>query len=248
MPSSNPDMHVIPYGDETIRFTLRRQPARTTRTIAIHVEPDGRVIVDAPESAQLSKVLEAVRKRSRWISSHLGAVQVRLANVLPREYVSGETCLYLGRRYLLKVVMHGEMASGARMRGAYLEVVVPERELATVRAQLDGWFRLRAREVFSERLRAIASSLPWVKTLPPVRLQRMKVQWGSCSPSGRLTLNPLLVKAPRECVDYVMLHELCHLRHHNHSKDFYKVLDRYMPRWREIKDRLDGMAERILCE
>ncbi len=74
----------------------------------------------------------------------------------------------------------------------------------------------------------------------------MKVQWGSCSPAGRITLNPHLVKAPRECIDYVLLHELCHLRHHNHSPQFYRSLDRHMPRWRAIKERLDGMAEQVL--
>lgn len=73
----------------------------------------------------------------------------------------------------------------------------------------------------------------------------MKVQWGSCSPAGRITLNPLLVKAPRECIDYVLLHELCHLLNHNHSPKFYKTLDRQMPRWRAIKEKLDNMVEEI---
>lgn len=73
----------------------------------------------------------------------------------------------------------------------------------------------------------------------------MTVQWGSCSPSGRITLNPLLVKTPRECIDYVLLHELCHLLHHNHSPRFYRALDRHMPNWRAVKERLDEMAEDV---
>ena len=77
-------------------------------------------------------------------------------------------------------------------------------------------------------------------------MQDMKVQWGSCSPAGRITLNPHLVKAPRECIDYVLLHELCHLRHHNHSTRFYKALDANMPHWRAVKQRLDAMAEQLL--
>ena len=87
---------------------------------------------------------------------------------------------------------------------------------------------------------------PGALALPALRLQHMKVQWGSCSPAGRITLNPHLVKAPRECIDYVLLHELCHLRHHNHSARFYKALGTQMPRWRAVKQRLDAMAEQLL--
>jgi predicted metal-dependent hydrolase len=73
----------------------------------------------------------------------------------------------------------------------------------------------------------------------------MTVQWGSCSPAGRITLNPMLVKAPRECIDYVVLHELVHLQHHHHGAAFYRALDRHMPGWRVVKAKLDGMAEDV---
>ena len=79
-----------------------------------------------------------------------------------------------------------------------------------------------------------------------MRLQTMKVQWGSCSPAGRLTLNPHLIKVPGECIDYVLLHELCHLKEHNHSQKFYKLLERYLPLWRSKKQRLDDLADIVL--
>lgn len=239
--------HSFQYGDERIRFTVRHQPERKVNRLAIHVEPDGRVVVDAPTSASREQVLSAVKKRSRWISQHLNAVRARLAHVLPREYVSGESLVYLGRRYRLKVRVVAGAPASAGMRGAYIEVTVPVRDPMHIRAELEGWFRSRAKEVFMDRIQAVAVPLRWVRQLPPVRLQTMKVQWGSCSPAGRITLNPQLVKAPRECIDYVLLHELCHLRYHNHSPQFYKALDSHMPRWRSIKERLDGMAEQVLC-
>ena len=238
--------HSFRYGDERIQFSLRQQPDRKLNRVAIHVEPDGRVVVDAPATASLDTVLMAVKKRSRWIGKHLAVVRARLAHVLPREYVSGESVFYLGRRYRLKVRVVVDESAAARMRGAFMEVSVPERRTDLIRAQLDAWFRVHAREVFKERLMAITASLRWVRQLPPTRLQSMKVQWGSCSPAGRITLNPHLVKAPRECIDYVLLHELCHLRHHNHSTRFYKALDAHMPRWRTVKQRLDAMAEQLL--
>ena len=239
-------MRSFKYGDERIRFTVRPQPERNLNRIAIHVEPDGRVIVDAPSDASADTVLTAVKKRARWISTHLAAIRARLAHVLPREYLSGESLFYLGRRYQLKVLVVAGSPAKARMRGPLIEVSVPERKRELVRVQLDAWFRTRAREVFKERIKAMAASLRWVRELPALRLQNMKVQWGSCSPAGRITVNPHLVKAPRECIDYVLLHELCHLRHHNHSARFYESLDAHMPRWRAVKQRLDAMAEHLL--
>ena len=237
--------HSVQYGAELIRFGLRRQPSRTAQRLAIHVEPDGRVLVDAPEATPIDTVLKAVKKRSRWISQHVGAARERLAHVLPREYVSGESLHYLGRRYRLKVVVQAGAAPDARMRGGFIVVTVPEHSPVMIRAALDAWYRLRARELFADRLAAVAAPLRWVKQTPPTRLQFMTVQWGSCSPAGRITLNPLLVKAPRECIDYVLLHELCHLLHHNHSPKFYKALDRHMPQWRAIKEKLDNMVEEV---
>lgn len=76
----------------------------------------------------------------------------------------------------------------------------------------------------------------------------MKKQWGSCSPQGILSLNPHLVKAPRECVDYVILHEFCHIKEHNHSKKFYTLLHQHMPEWESIKAKLDSMSEILLAE
>ena len=76
----------------------------------------------------------------------------------------------------------------------------------------------------------------------------MRRQWGSCSPTGTLLLNLHLVKAPARCIDYVLFHELCHLREHNHSKAFYTLLERFLPDWETVKDKLDNMAEVLLNE
>ena len=89
----------------------------------------------------------------------------------------------------------------------------------------------QARE-FAKSMAELVVHLPWVKEAPPMALRVMQSRWGSCSPNGRLTLNPLLVRAPREAVDYVIVHELCHLRHHHHGPAFYRLLGRYVPAWK----------------
>lgn len=85
-----------------------------------------------------------------------------------------------------------------------------------------------------------------VAAKPPLRILSMQTQWGSCSPSGRVTLNPHLVKASRECIDHVILHELCHIAEHNHSERFYRLMQQVMPQWEKTKKRLDGMAAALL--
>lgn len=238
--------HWVAYGDELIVFTLCRQTSRVVPRIAIHVEPNGRVKVDAPASTPIQDVFSAVRKRSRWISQHVATARARIAHVLPREYVSGESIHFLGKRYRLKVVVQTDVASDAKLRGAFVVVSVPRHDAALIRACIDAWYRDRARKVFESRLQAVAEPLSWVHHLPPFRLQLMTRQWGSCSPSGRLTLNPWLVAAPREAIDYVLLHELCHLKHHNHSQSFYALLARHLPDWKRVKGQLDSQVELLL--
>jgi predicted metal-dependent hydrolase len=238
--------HSVPYGDERIRFNLRRQPWRTHNRVAIHVEPDGCVLVDAPSDASLEQVKTAVIKRARWIGGHVNAAKNRRAQMLPREYVSGESLLYLGRRYRLKVLAARNTVPAAAMRGPFVEVRLATRDPQAVRKVLEDWYRERAKALLPQRLAAVAAPLRWVCEMPPMRLQTMARQWGSCSPGGRITLNPALVKAPRECIDYVLLHELCHLKHHNHSPKFYRMLDQQMPGWHCVKDRLDSLSEQLL--
>lgn len=241
-----PQILRIRYGDEVISCEVRSQATRTQQRLSIHVEPCGRVLVDAPVGVEAARLLEGVKRRARWISQQLEGFRILSAHAIPQEYVSGESLLYLGRQYRLRVMVDASSEPVARMRGAFIEVTTPERDPGIVATALMSWYRQRAREVFSQRLPVVAGPLRWVRQLPPTRLQFMKLQWGNCSPNGRITLNPWLVRAPRDAVDYVLLHEMCHLRHHNHSRAFYATLDRHMPNWKQIKAQLDGRAAEYL--
>lgn len=111
-----------------------------------------------------------------------------------------------------------------------------------------GEVRGLAADIFSRRFAEIAEHVVWLKTIPQWRLVSMRKQWGSCSTKGVILLNTHLVKAPRNCVDYVITHELCHLQEHNHSPRYYRLLGQLMPEWQSIKAKLDGMAELLLNE
>lgn len=237
----------IIYGDERLAFSVRFLP-RPQRRVAIHVMPDGAVLVDAPQDTDLVAVKDAVRQRARWIWQQLQAHRERQHHVTPREYVSGETHFYLGRRHMLKVQLTPAGAdAGVRLLRGRLEVSTHQRDAATVRGLLDAWYRAHAGEVFARVLAEVAQRMRLREAEPPPwRLLSMRTQWGSCSPRGELLLNPHLVKAPRACIEYVVAHELCHLREHNHSPRFYRLLSATLPDWAERKAELDGLAEQLL--
>jgi len=235
----------VSYGDDTLVFSVsyREHLADKAR---IHVEPDRRIVVDAPPHTPMKEIKQAVLKRARWIRNQLARLDAVHRHALERQHVSGETHWYLGKRYLLKV-RDAKVDSGAvKLRRGRFDVFVPGRDPASVREALDDWYRAKALKVFGRRLAYLCPNLSWVKGIPEWRLRPMQKQWGSCSPNGRLSLNPMLVKAPRLCIDYVIIHELCHLKHHNHSDAYYALLTRRLPDWQERKQRLDDLAERIL--
>lgn len=233
------------YGDEPIRFERVNRVSQKSQVL-IKVHPDCRIQVAAPHSVSNDEVLNAVKKRARWIWLQLRDFRQQLEHVTPRRYISGEGHYYLGKQHMLKVVEDKAEIPRVKLLRGRLEVVVRERHPETVRQLLDRWYKQRAREVFARRLNEVMAQALWVEKLPAMRIQTMQTQWGSCSPSGRLTLNPHLVKAPRECIDYVILHELCHLAEHNHSERFYRLMNQVMPGWEKVKTRLDNMASKLL--
>lgn len=234
------------YGDELITFERVQRPQATGKVL-IKVHPDCRVVVSAPENATSEAVLYAVKQRSRWIYEQLRKFSQQLEHVTLRQYISGESHYYLGKQYQLKVNVEPDQVQGVKLLRGKLEVSVRARDAVKVRILLTDWYKSRAREVFARRLDALLEQALWVQDRPPIRILTMQTQWGSCSPNGRITLNPHLVKAPRDCIDYVILHELCHIAEHNHSDRFYRLLDQVMPRWEKTKQRLDGLASRILA-
>ncbi len=237
--------HTINYGDRLIRFTVFRKPTIHNK-IAIHVQPDARVIVDAPSESGIAEIKRAVTKRAAWVTKNVANTEKQLLNAEHYQYVSGETHWYLGRRYLLKTRVARTERPNTKLTHGQLQLTCASRDPNIVRDVLDAWYARRARIVFEKRIMEVASKCPWIKTTPVWKIRSMKKQWGSCSPKGVVSLNRNLIKAPTDCIDYVVLHELCHLKHHDHSKGFYKLLDRSMPNWRDVKLRLDSYAEVFL--
>lgn len=226
---------MIEYGRETIRYEVRFLPSR--RTLGIEVHPDQRVVIRAPLGCAEDVIADRVRKRASWISRQIADFQRYSPRTPPRQFVSGEAHLYLGRQYRLKVGV-GETASICMTRGQLLVTVPGNADPDRVRAMLQRWYLERARKTFGE---VLEQCLPRFKghQLPRLIVRAMQSRWGSLSPAGNMTLNASLVRAPRACIEYVVTHELCHLRHRDHDASFFRLLGRMMPDWEERKRRLE---------
>jgi predicted metal-dependent hydrolase len=227
-------LHYVEYGAERIGYQIHRSAKR--QTLGIEVHPNLQVIVRAPPHCGEDLIAQRVRRRAAWISRRLAEFQRYIPRTPRRHYVSGETHLYLGRQHRLRVV--ADEPASVRMDRGHLIVTVPDKTDADMAsALLLGWYRGRARIVFAEVLQAM---LPRFRGHQPPKLfvRSMQTRWGSLSPSGNLTLNFDLIRAPRACIEYVVAHELCHLKHRNHSPAFYRLLSSVMPDWPKRKERL----------
>lgn len=229
------DIGEIAYGSEMIRFEVRRLSSR--RTLAIEVHPDGRVLVRAPVACRPELIHERIKLRARWITRQLADLERYRPRTPQRHYVSGETHLYLGRQYRLKV-SPGDRRSVKLTRGHLLvslpEPCSPERCKQVLRR----WYRDRAKVVFREALDASLDHFDELER-PRLIIRMLRSRWGSLSPKGTMTLNVDLVRAPRACIEYVVVHELSHLKHPHHGAEFYRLLERVMPDWQKRKEKLE---------
>jgi len=232
--------HTITYGKQKIDFLLE---LACRKTLKISVHPDLSVMVKAPAGISMDSILEKVNKRASWIVKQQNFFRSLPPPVPERQYISGETHLYLGRQYRLKILE--EEDERVRLKGGYIEISVKDRtDRDRIKKFLDEWYLSHAGKKFYERLEECYEKVKkyGIKHLPIMGIRKMKTRWGSCTKKRKITLNSDLIKAPTHCIDYVITHELCHLKYHSHKKRFYGLLSRIMPDWKERKKRLEQIV------
>ena len=231
------DPHGVQYGEHRIEFTIVR---RDRTTLEIAVEPDASVVVAAPRAATLAMIGEKVRKRAAWIRRQQRYFIQFLPRTPDRRYVAGETHLYLGRQYRLKVVFAAQ-ATVKLTRGSLVVKTLRPARTEVTRVLVEAWYRERAYLKFSERLEVNLLRFPAPEDFHPKSLivRQLRQRWGSMSPASRLLLNRRLIEAPTDSIDYVITHELCHIAVPHHGPEFFKLLDRVLPDWPKRKRRLE---------
>lgn len=210
----------------SFEYTVERS---RRRTVAIYIDPARGVLVRAPKRVRDSEIEEFMLKKSRWISRKLTEVQKRAAETPRHTYLAGDIFHYLGDEYCLRIC---EWKRGVSISGNDMLVCVkPGDSTERVRSILKKWYSDRAREKFFERVTYYSNAIGVQPNRVAVRNQSRR--WGSCSGKGNVNLNLKLIMAPPEILDYVVAHELCHLRHPNHSPDFWNLLARTVPDFAE---------------
>lgn len=231
--------HTVKYGRHPIPFALTYTDSNR---LTINVHPDKRVTVKAPQDREIDEIRSRVKRRGSWILKQWRHFERFHPLPVPRKYVSGETHLYLGRRYRLKVRKARE-ESVKLMRGEILVWSKSPRDSDRTKSLLSQWYANRTRVVLEERIEhCLGLTRKLDITRPEFRLRELKSNWGSCSKNGRITLNTRLVQSPKLCIDYIIVHELCHVRHRSHGPEFWKLLHRVMPDWECRKEKLETLS------
>lgn len=234
------DNHSFLYGNNIINYSLL-YCERKSMEVAVH--PDCSVVVKVPTGSNMVLIETKINKRARWILQQQSYFRQFTPKTPERSYVNGETHLYLGKQYRLKIA-RGDENSVKLSRGFFHVTIRDEPNPERAKKLLSTWYVTKASLQFNESLdRCWPRFARFAFPKPALSIKQMQKRWGSLSDKGTVTLNTNLVKAPKECIDYVVTHELCHLKHPDHSSEFYKLLDTVIPGWEKVKHKLElGMV------
>jgi predicted metal-dependent hydrolase len=206
--------------------------------LSVH-PPTGRVRIAAPERASLDTIRAFAVAHLGWIRRHQRKITMQDRET-PREYVDRESHYVWGERVMLRVVENAAPADVSRNFRELTLQVRPGVSADGRRELLDAWYRQEVRRAAAPIIEKWQARLG--VTGRQVFVQRMKTKWGSCNPTtGNVRLNTDLAKKPPECLDYVVLHELAHLRWPTHSPGFFSLLDLEMPSWRDVRRLLNDL-------
>ena len=225
----------VNYGSKSIEYNLS---FATRKSLGIKVLPDGLVSVIAPNDTSLIDINKKVKLKANWILKQQAFFCSYKPNTPTRKFVNGETHLYLGRQYKLQII-EDTINEIKIYRGAMImktKKVNPE----YLEKKLNEWYKEKAIFHFEELLDSSLEKFNKYKIEKPILdIRLMQKRWGSCTKSGKIILNTELIKAPKGSIEYVVIHELCHLVHHNHNKEFYDLQNRLSPNWEKWKEKLE---------
>jgi len=228
-------LHHVKFGSKSIQYNLSFS---SRKTLGIKVMPDGIVNVIAPFGANALDIIQKVKSKAHWILKQQAFFNIYKPHTPKRKFLNGETHMYLGRQYKLQIIEDNFDAIKI-YRGALI-ITSKNPNPAYLAKILNNWYKLKASSLFDEIL---ISSLDIFKKYnlekPILHIRNMEKRWGSCTHSGKIILNTELIKAPKGSIEYVIIHELCHLVYRNHNKDFYDLQDKLYPNWEGWKEKLE---------
>jgi len=206
------------------------------RSISISVSPDKGVTVRAPLRASLNTIEKFVSSRSEWVMKHIENYNSHTR--LNGKIADGGKALFRGKEYTIRII--SGVKGSVRLSDDEIIVIAPvEKNTAAAEKILKKWFYDQAAVLIPEKIRVLLERYQNYGFRPSmITIRTMKRRWGSCSSKGRITINSELVKIDDIFTDYVILHELCHLKQHNHGTGYYKLLSEVFPEWKNVRKEL----------
>ena len=231
------ETHSIFFGEDVIEFTVLR---RDRATLEIAVEPDQSVVVAAPFDAPVDVIMATVKKRAAWVKRQQRFFFQYVPRTPERKFLPGETHLYLGRQYRLKVEESTQEFVRLDRNFIWVQSCKPALSERT-RTIVEAWYNEQAHVMFKRRLGICLDRFPDRQAFTPKGLivRNLKQRWGSMSSGACLMLNRRLIEAPIDAIDYVIAHELCHIAIPHHGSKFFDLLGRVMPDWENRKQKLE---------
>jgi len=223
----------IQFGSKQIDFKLEYS---NRKSLGITITPNADVLVKAPLDTSLDKIKEKLRKKAPWIIKQQSFFLSFHPKTPSRKFISGETHLYIGRQYRLKIV--DSKVDAIKLKGKFIEVATNEK--VKVKELVNDWYLQNAKSKFKSIAQPFIEQFKKYNVEPTsIVLRNMPTRWGSCTLKGKIILNPELIKAPKGCIEYVIIHELCHLVHHSHNQKFIDLQTKEMPDWEKWKNKLE---------
>lgn len=226
--------HTFKYGELSYEYYIE---FANRKTFALVVRPDLRIIVKAPIDATLDSIELFLKRKWKWLDRQLRELEKYHKKHYEKKYLTGETFQYLGRTYQLHVERGNDYVKLTRGK-LHVFSSKSANNIDHTKTLVETWYDNRRSMIFKRQYIMAFKRFDYEK-MPQMRIRAMSRRWGSYTSDGKVSLNPKLIEAPIEAINYVCVHELCHVSNKKHDRDFYDKLKKHMPEWKKIKERLE---------
>lgn len=217
-------MNYFRYKDEIFEYEIVKS---SRKTISIAVLPDGRIVLRAPQGASDSMLNELMVKKAEWAAG-------KWHEMKKRKEVDREKILYRGKEYPVFVVQDNKcLKTEIKLRQDRLVISADEEQIEVIQTELEKWLQRQAEKMITERVKYFSRYIkePFCR----IQVKNQKTRWGSCSSKGNLNFNRHIIMAPPEIMDYVIVHELCHLKNMDHSAEFWRHVGQILPEYNKSR-------------
>ena len=216
---------------------------RKRKNISLKVSPKENIQIIAPDKVSKDLLKKVLKDNSNWILSKLNKFKTFDDNFLKRDYVDDEIYYYMGKQYRLKILKDMNFQNKNNKSYNYIEIKGNNLEIRTnnwekdyIKDSLKKWYKLRSEEIIMDRIDFLRKESEDFRSIEPslVKVKEQKKIWGSCNTSKTIYINSKISMLPLDAIDYIIAHEFCHIIYMNHSKDFYALVQKIIPNYKEI--------------